>query len=808
MWLCEHVLVLLVASAATTISGVPTSASTPNSNLPITASRRAISGNDVTLTEVQCGSMDWVEIYNPTNQAISLNGYTLVGSEDDDIYTFTGDCANINAEHFMLIVDKDTQNPEYASDDCKLPFNIKTHGSLSLINAAGVVVDQTVWDNVAYVAGHSWAKKTDGTSEVWEATSSSTPFGANKFTEPITMPAVVDFSAGLKDRKIAYIQDPPAGSITNVHVRVFESSDSCTCNQFQEAHNDELCSCTWSDVLNDATGMDLEKIVMPCSVSVDVDGYPEFWYDNVNGAPSERRKRTEQNGNIAVRGGFTRQELIESFSIRFDKHMIPRDWRGLKRLNMVKAPWNVGGGVSLHSVFNQFIEMDDFNSLRQTVANLTVTIVDPDTGIVSRVENMGRYVMFENPDEDCMDRHGQSARDMEGDRKETHLYKLNSMDFAWSSVYDLVVPEVNEADESLASNFWGRLEPKDSKDNTKLVQTLKELNNKTDMSFVDAVHRRFDMRNLAQWVAVNIVCGDIDHMGKNQYIYSNNDTDIWYFTPWDYDACLRVVMNDGPPANSMARYQEHYLFQGIMWMPELREEFYPLLLEKINYLRGGLFSREALEITTQKYADWLEPFLRVGEVDYEVMAARKWNETDEGPANFTSDIVNYSCSPKTNFFGQYDFVQETVDQYTFGGAPPFLYQEMRIVEKNDDEFFGVKFYPMVSPVGHKLDIIMSVYKNRPDFDFDSDESIQGISIFTLRYWVPAKDDIVTSVLIDTQVSEHWRTRETAWISCDDVSACSDGNCWVTMHTVDKENGVESAGGFTPYQIQLNGTGCF
>eukprot|EP01134_Creolimax_fragrantissima_P006657 CFRG6657T1 len=768
--------------------------------IPYKSSPTSVQAKVVQIWEINSQSMDWVEIFNPTDDTVDLTGYRLVrNNEFSKAYVFSGKCGKIAASEYMLLVDEDATNQEYEKGDCKIPFGIKTSGHLALYDNSNSLLDSTSWNNVAYITGHSWARKD---TNVWETTSRSTPFGPNVFDEEITMPLSVNLSNGLKDRELAYVQDTPELSITNVHLRVYTQPDECTCDKYPEAHQMQKCHCTWQDLQEDVYVNDTWEPTIPCAVAIHVDGTPEFGYNG-------NEMKTTQNCKVKVRGGFTRASAIKSYSIKFDKTYVPSDWRGYTRLTMVKTPWDFAG-ITAQLVFNQFREMEDFISLKTTVANLTVHLVNPLTDTVVDVQNMGRYILFEYPDENMLDRHGLSARNAKGDRQEAHLYKLRALDFSYQAIYDDMAPTVDPANETQMQMYEYRLEHKDSDDNTKLQTTLRELNDRVaNISFVEAVHKRFDMKNLAQWVAVNLVCGDSDKMGKNQYIYSSSETDKWYFTPWDYDGCSRVVMDQGQPSLSIHRYQEYYLFHGIMFYEELRGEFYPLLKEKIRYIRQTGFRREHLVERAKVLADWVREFAVEGNVDYDLLGTRQWDMVPNLDTQFNSEHIQYDISPEMNFFGQFDFVQENLDIYTGKDYPPNLYMSLLWFKANDNKEIKVMIPSLVSPVGNEIDVYVQVYKNRPNVDADYQDLPDGIGLFDLQFWFPPNDDTIYEKKAGARRAVSHTEYEEMFLDCSEVMECENESegCWMTVYTEDTVTGIRSAGAYIGYHNIFNNMGC-
>ncbi|KNC79874.1 hypothetical protein SARC_07743 [Sphaeroforma arctica JP610] len=785
-----------------------------NVTQPNTVSTPSIDTTSVLyISEVQTTNMDWVELFNEGNTSINLAGYTLVHDrETDEAYTFRGDCGIIEANAYLMLVKDEVTNAEYANGDCMIPYGIKSSGELALYDSNNTLLDVTSWANVAYVSGHSWARKS-GRAEIgmaeWEATSSNTWRRPNIFTKEITIPNIVDYSGGLHDRSVAYIQDPPQGSMTNVHLRVYTSSDKCVCDKYPEAHNNELCTCTWDDIINDDSGTDLWVPTMPCSVSIDVDGVKEYGY-TANGEPT-----SEDNCVVHQRGGFTRSAKLKSYTVKIDKTFVPREWRGNKRLTMVKHPWTFSR-TEVPLFAQQFRDMNDFHSLKTIIANVTVTYVDPETMEVVGEENMGGYTVFENSDEDMLDRHGLSSQTITGDRKESHLYKLRDFDWSYKSIFDEIVPFADETNEEQIFEYESLIENKDSDDNTKLVQTIYELNGKIpNMTFVEAVQKRFDMNNLAQWMAVNLICGDIDHMGKNAFIYSSNDTETWYYTPWDYDACFKPVMDHGPPSLSPYRYQDDHLFQGIMHYPELRDVFYPLLKKKIEYVRTETgFNRDALWDAAFEFANWTDPFCVKGQVDRDTLGTNTWNEGSELDLTFDPEFTDWDMSPRDLLFSQHDFIQDNLDIYVGLDYPPNLYNDISIRasstdEDDKEEVFDVKALPFTSPIGNPLEITWQVYTGRPE-SLEDEVADGNIGLFDSRYFDPEIQDV--EIVYEKTVNNEEERNYTdlshtllhgITIPCDEVRECEGEQCWITVYTTDTVTGIRSAAAHTDSQTELD-----
>ena len=82
-----------------------------------------------------------------------------------------------------------------------------------------------------------------------------------------------------------------------------------------------------------------------------------------------------------------------------------------------------------------------------------------------------------------------------------------------------------------------RLEVKGSQNHTKLINMLEAINDPL-MPIEQTFERYFDADNYFNWMAFNILVGHTDTTSQNFYLYSPQNSEKWYFLPWDYDASL------------------------------------------------------------------------------------------------------------------------------------------------------------------------------------------------------------------------------------------------------------------------------
>ncbi|MFZ5985564.1 MAG: CotH kinase family protein [Bacillota bacterium] len=115
---------------------------------------------------------DWIEIYNPGTQAVSLSGYTL----SDSTATWTFPQGVVPANGYLLVWASD-KNKVAADGQLHTNFKLGASGEpVTLTNSGGFVVDSVTYTTLA--SDQSYGRKTDGSSELL-VLSKATPGAAN-----------------------------------------------------------------------------------------------------------------------------------------------------------------------------------------------------------------------------------------------------------------------------------------------------------------------------------------------------------------------------------------------------------------------------------------------------------------------------------------------------------------------------------------------------------------------------------------------------------------------------------------------------
>ncbi|MFN8398895.1 MAG: CotH kinase family protein [Anaerolineales bacterium] len=160
------------------------------------------------------------------------------------------------------------------------------------------------------------------------------------------------------------------------------------------------------------------------------------------------------------------------------------------------------------------------------------------------------------------------------------------------------------------SEFSHRLEIKGNRDHSKLIQMLDDINN-YDIPIARTFEKYFDEENYFTWLAYNILVGNVDTQNQNFYLYSPQNSETWYFIPWDFDGDLERQKKEELDSDPYLSWEVgiHNYWGGVLHNRLLRLEKYRKILdEEINELIK-LLPPEKIETMLSSYRDVTEPFV-------------------------------------------------------------------------------------------------------------------------------------------------------------------------------------------------------
>ena len=334
-------------------------------------------------------------------------------------------------------------------------------------------------------------------------------------TPPRSEPPAPDDSA-LAEPADLYERDGYGSvDVIRVDLRTLPASGPCTAS--------DQSGCTLADVVADVDKSDDLKVEIPVHFSA-----TDFADD---GSPS--------NAALRQRGASARQARQKSFRVELDDKDAP--WRAERRLQLNKHPYD-DSHIRNKLAFDLMSTVSDLPSTRTQFVELWIDDGDGpvDYGLFTHAEAAGKYYL-EN-------------RDWNDD---DNLYKAERFVFSGEDLGSMALEDDGEPVDEDA--FEERLEIERGKDHRALVRMIEAIND-PDRTFESVMAEHFDEENVLTWVTVNFLLAQTDAVTHNYYLYNPEDSDAFYFLPWDYDYAFDVEQE--PPSGFATEALEKRLFYG------------------------------------------------------------------------------------------------------------------------------------------------------------------------------------------------------------------------------------------------------
>jgi spore coat protein H len=236
-------------------------------------------------------------------------------------------------------------------------------------------------------------------------------------------------------------------------------------------------------------------------------------------------------------------------------------WRGQRTIALNKHPIDLTRSRN-KLAFDLMEGLPGMVSLRTQFIHLYVkdeTTDPPGRAFV----DYGLYTQIEQPNtrflrNHLLDRYGQ-------------LYKATM--FEWFRYPDAI----RSADDPLYDEnaFQKVLEIKGNRDHSKLIRTLEDVNN-WSIPIETTFSKYFDEENYFTWMAFNILIENVDTAAQNYYLYSPQNSEKWYFLPWDYDGDLAQAFTyyrvTDPNDQGIADYWGNVLHRRVLTVPAYRKK--------------------------------------------------------------------------------------------------------------------------------------------------------------------------------------------------------------------------------------------
>ena len=290
------------------------------------------------------------------------------------------------------------------------------------------------------------------------------------------------------------------------------------------------------------------------------------------------------NAIIQIRGNSTSDKAVKSYKIEL--YSQSESWRGQRTINLNKHLFD-SSRVRNKLNFDLMSRISNMVSLRTQFVRLLVkdeTTVPPSSTFV----DYGLFTQIEQPNTRFLKNHGLDPNGQ--------LYKATFFEFF------RYADQIRLADDPLYDEkaFSKILEIKGNNDHSKLIQMLNDIND-VNVPIEQTFEKHFNVDNYFTWLAYNILVGNVDTQSQNYFLYSPNNSNIWYFLPWDYDGSLyrqAELYTYDPFEYGVSNYWGAVLHNRVLKVARYRK----ILDEKINWLMTYL-TPERIQRMLSKYRE-------------------------------------------------------------------------------------------------------------------------------------------------------------------------------------------------------------
>ena len=372
--------------------------------------------------------------------------------------------------------------------------------------------------------------------------------------------------------------------------------------------------CTLDDVLADIDAGDNFKVDIPVHFMAS-----DFADDG-----------SMNNAELRQRGGGARFAPQKSFRLRLDDKNVL--WRSERHLLLNKHPFE-SSRIRNKLSFDLMSGIPHLPSFRTQFVNLWI---DDGAGPVDQ----GLYTHVERGDQRYLKRHG-----LDDDAK---LYQATFFRFRESDRNTLLIDDEGEP---LNKNIFETvLEIENGKDHRNLIAMLEALHD-PEQSFESVMERFFNENNVLTWVTVNLLLAQQDITRHNFFLYNPEDSETFYFLPWDYDMTFQPhnqPNNDLTAESLQARLDFGYaagaesdFLKNYYSRPGIHER----ILEAADELRESYLDDTTIAERAQLLSAAVAPY---ASVQPDITFNEHYSENSSSQFD---DIVAFNHDALTNHFG-------------------------------------------------------------------------------------------------------------------------------------------------------------
>lgn len=302
---------------------------------------------------------------------------------------------------------------------------------------------------------------------------------------------------------------------------------------------------------------------------------------------------TVPNASVQVRGQTSSRNQQKNYKIKLKRNK--GSWQGQRTINLNKHQTD---GLR----FRNKLAYDLIRGIPQLVGLRTqfvhLYVKDENGSEPDKFVDYGLYTQVEQLNGSGLKAHGLDSN--------AQLYKVNFFEFL---LYEDTIKLEDDPDFDRVA-FEKLLEIKGDRDHHKLIEMLQAVND-LDRPIDQTLDTYFDRENLTYWLAFQILIGNTDTQSRNVYLYSPQNSQRWYFIPWDHDSAFfkkeyEIEKFAGKTSweSGISNYWGNRLFQRALKSATFRQE----LDDAIQDLKGKL-SPEYLSQEVAKYQETVKPYV-------------------------------------------------------------------------------------------------------------------------------------------------------------------------------------------------------
>ena len=379
----------------------------------------------------------------------------------------------------------------------------------------------------------------------------------------------------LRDKELLYQEDPQ--SVKTLYLTI-KSGDAA-----------ENTNHTWEEI-NTYSVYDYEKWGVP---RYQVAALLQAGDDTGPLAGELGYSETVPNATVQVRGQTSSRNQQKNYKIKLKRNK--GSWQGQRTINLNKHQTD---GLR----FRNKLAYDLIRGIPQLIGLRTqfvhLYVKDENGSEPDKFVDYGLYTQVEQLNGSGLKAHGLDSN--------AQLYKVNFFEFL---LYEDTIKLEDDPDFDRVA-FEKLLEIKGDRDHHKLIEMLQAVN-ELDRPIDQTLDTYFDRENLTYWLAFQILIGNTDTQSRNVYLYSPQNSQRWYFIPWDHDSAFfkkeyEIEKFAGKTSweSGISNYWGNRLFQRALKSATFRQE----LDEAIQDLKGKL-NPDYLSQEVAKYQETVKPYV-------------------------------------------------------------------------------------------------------------------------------------------------------------------------------------------------------